>query len=701
MGKYDELEDFWLYRLLRGIKRTIRFLLLLSILAGIAIGAFFFYLQSKPLPDAEIEQTSLIYSADGKVVDSIDTGEKRLYVPLSKIPRDLVNATLAIEDRKFYDHFGFDPVRIGGAIIADIKHGAKVQGASTISQQLAKNLYLSHEKTWQRKIKEAILTAQIELKYSKDEILEMYLNQIYYGHGAYGVELAAKTFFNKDVSELNLAESALLAGVPKGPTYYSPFQDIEKSKTRQKVILKAMVEQGYITQDQADRAIASLNEMIAAGAFQKRPERIFTSKAPYFVQYIEDQLVQNFGITEQELYSGGLKVYTTLDLSMQETAEALIKKKLPADRPLQTALISIEPETGFIKAMVGGRDYKDQKDQFNRVLSAKRQPGSSFKPILYLAALENGVSPLTQQESVATVFFQDGGKEYPVTNFEDKYANGNIDLHYALTRSDNIYAVKTAQDIGVDKVVDMAKRLGIQSPLSPYLSLALGSSHVTPIEMASSYATIANQGKKIEPSAIIKIEDRDGNILYEKTEIEETQVIPPAEAFVMTYMMEGVFEPGGTAASVANLIKRPVAGKTGTSNDYRDLWLVGYTPQLVTALWTGYDRDEILEQYKDFRKEESHLTKELWATYMEEVHKNSAPQLFSVPEGVVSLYIDPQTGKIATEHCPSPRLEVFVEGTEPKEVCDVHEGKQLVNPDQLKKPDDKTIWNRMKNWWNE
>jgi len=692
MSRYDELRGFAPYRLLRAIKRLVVFMFFLLIIGGIAFVGFYFYLQSKPLPNGDIKQTSLIYSVDGKVIDSIDSGEKRIYVPLAKIPQNLIHATLAIEDRKFYSHFGFDFVRIGGAIVADLKNGAKVQGASTISQQLAKNLYLSHEKTWERKIEEAVLTSQLELKYSKDQILEMYLNQIFYGGSAYGVQLAATTYFNKDVYNLNLAESAMLAGIPKGPTYYSPFKDMEKAKNRQKQVLQSMVSEGYISQHEADSAYGQ--QLL----FANPNDHLFVSKAPYFTQYIQNELINHYDITEQELHSGGLKIYTSLDLSMQEAAEKLIQDKFPKNRPLQAALISIEPSTGFIRTMIGGRNYLES--QYNRVF-AKRQAGSSFKPFVYLAALENGVTPLTKQKSEATVFLQNNGQEYQPENFDSKYANQDVDLRYAITRSDNIYAVKTHTEIGMEKTVEMAKKLGINSTLDPVPSLALGSNRVTPFEMTSAYATIANQGKRIEPTAILKIEDEKGNILYEKKDIEETQVIPASEAFVMTYLLEGVFEPGGTASSVANLIKRPVAGKTGTSNNYRDLWLVGYTPQLVTAFWTGYDDDKILEKYQNYRTEESHLTKAIWAEYMEKAHQSLAPQLFTVPDGVVSLYIDPKTGKIANDHCPSPRLEVFLKGTEPTEICDIHKGNQLIDSNKMKETDQRTIWSRMKNWWND
>jgi len=684
--KYNTLNDMAFYRVLRKIKKTIIFFLALFFIISSISLFFIFYLQAQPLPKTTIEQTTFIYSQDGEVLDDLHSGIKREYVSLEKVPKDLINATIAIEDRKFYSHFGFDLVRIGGAVVQDLKHMSKVQGASTITQQLARNLYLSLEKTWTRKFKEAMLAAQLELQFSKNEILEMYLNEIYYGHSANGIQLAAKTYFNKEVSELNLAESAMLAGLPKGPKYYSPFLDMYGAKNRQKQVLNAMVRENYITDEEAKKA--SNTELI----FKNPNETIYPTKAPYFRDYIISELKNSFGFDENLIYQGGLKIYTTLDSTMQAYAEETITQHLPKDRELQTALISIEPSTGFIKTMVGGRDY--EKSQYNRTL-AYRQPGSSFKPILYLAAIEQGFTPIKRYKSEPTVFTFGQGQTYQPSNFGNQYPNREVDLRYALTHSDNIYAVKTHMELGEIQLVEMSKKIGIETDLKAYPSLALGGQDVTPFEMARAYATIANQGKKITPSAILKIEDKDGNILFEKKEIEEVQVVKPTSAFILTYLMEGVFEPGGTGYYVADRLKRPIAGKTGTT-DF-DAWLIGYSPQIVTALWTGYDDHQALVDGDSF------ITKEIWADYMEKAHQKLAPQLFVVPEGIVSLYIDPQSGKIADDQCPSPRLEAFVQGTEPTEYCDIHQGEALKQPseNQSGMQDDSSFWSRVKYWWND
>ncbi|GBF12495.1 penicillin-binding protein 2D [Tepidibacillus sp. HK-1] len=683
LSKYDPLNEMMLYRVLKKIKKISLVLLSLFFIFSSLLLFFILYLQAKPLPKTTIEQTSFIYSMDGEVIDDLYSGVNREYIPLSKISKSLIEATIAIEDRKFYSHFGLDLIRIGGAVIEDIKQMAKVQGASTITQQLARNLYLTLDKTWKRKVDEALLAIQLEFQYSKDEILEMYLNQIYYGHSANGIQMAAKTYFNKDAADLDLAESAMLAGIPKGPSVYSPFKNLEKAKRRQKQVLTSMVAVGYITQEEANKAYQE--KLI----FKNPNEKVNLASAPYFRDYIVSLVKNEYGIEEEQLYQGGLKIYTTLDSKMQKAAEETLANRLPKDRLLQGALISIDPTNGFIKAMVGGRDY--QKSQYNRVF-AERQPGSSFKPILYLAALENGFTPVSKFKSEPTVFTFGQNQTYQPTNFGNRYPNREIDLRYALTHSDNIYAVKTHMEIGMEKLVEMSMKLGIDKDLKPYPSLALGSQEVTPFEMAKAYATIANQGKRIEPTAILKIEDVNGNVLYEKKEIIETEVVSADSSFILTYLMEGVFEQGGTGYSVSDRLNRPIAGKTGTT-DY-DAWLIGYTPQLVTALWAGYDQNEKLVEG------DSMISKEIWADYMKKAHQSLPLQLFTVPEGVISLYIDPESGKIATEDCPNPRLEAFVKGTEPTEYCDLHQNEDK-EPKPIEPPKNESFWSRLKYWWKQ
>ncbi len=685
MSKDQYLEDMMLFKVLKGIKKLTVILFVLTFIFSSSTLVLILYLQAQPLPKTTITQTSFIYSNNGEVIDDLHDGESREYVSLNIVPEHLVNATIAIEDRKFYQHMGIDIIRIGGAAIQNLKYQAKVQGASTITQQLARGLYLSLEKTWERKIKEAIFALQIELQYSKDDILEMYLNQTYYGHGAYGVQLAAKTFYDKDIAELSLAEASMLAGVPKGPTYYSPLVDFEKAKARQWQVLLAMTEEGYITQSEAKQAY---EEKLV---FKSREKKIYTANAPYFKDYIISELRSVYGLSEEQIYQGGLKIYTTLDLEIQKAAEETLLKHLPKDRQLQAALVSIEPNTGFIKAMVGGRDYTES--QFNRVIHAKRQPGSSFKPIIYLAALEKGIDPLTLFKSEPTAFVF-GNQTYQPSNFGDRYANREIDMRYAITHSDNIYATHLIQEITPEAGVEMAKRLGITSELQPYPSLALGTMEVTPLEMTTAYTTIANSGKKVEPTSILKIEDGYGNILYEKKEIEQVEEATPAATFVLTYLMEGVFEPGGTGQSVANVLKRPVAGKTGTTDT--DSWLIGFTPQLVTTVWNGYDKGTLINDL------DALVTKDIWAEYMEMAHKGLAPQLFAVPEtGVTSAYVCSDTHLLANTSCPTPRLEAFVDGTAPTEFCTDHipnEETPIDNANQLQ--NNPSLWNRFKNWWN-
>ncbi|MEW9671275.1 transglycosylase domain-containing protein [Ammoniphilus sp. 3BR4] len=679
----EVIRNIPLRRMFRFMRKMFTLGLIGMFVSAILLTFFLLYLRSQPLPPSFIEQTTSIYADNGEVIDTLFGGENRTVVPLEQIPPELIQATISIEDKNFYSHVGFDFLRLARAIVVDIQHMAKVQGASTITQQLARNLYLTLDKTWERKIKEAILTVQLELNYSKNQLMSMYLNQIYYGHAAYGVQAAAKTYFGKDVSELTLAESAMLAGIPKGPAFYSPYLNMEQSKNRQRVVLNAMTTNGYITQEQADLAYAA--ELQLPGLVSSE-ERV---KAPYFRDYITYLVKEKYKLSEEQLIHGGLKIYTTLDPDMQEKAEAAVEKYLPKDRPLQAALIALDPKTGAIKAMVGGRDYKES--QYNRVF-AKRQPGSSFKPFLYLAALENGFTPLSELKSEPTVFTYGQDKQYIPKNFGDSYAHDYINLHEAIARSDNIYAVKTHMLLGEEKLVETAQRLGIQSQMTAIPSLALGTVPVSPMEMAASYAAIANLGEKVEPVAILKIEDQEGKIIVEEKGIR-TRVTEPVPAFLLTHLMQGVFEEGGTGFRVANQLQRPVAGKTGTT-DY-DSWLVGFTPQLSLAVWTGYDEGQKMDPINDAR-----IAVPLWAEFMETALSGRPPSLFEVPDGVNAVYINPQNNKLATAHCPTQELVYFAEGTEPTEYCTEHLPPGT-DPEDLKEeqaPKEKPFWKRIFSW---
>lgn len=679
----EVIREASLLRYLRWAKKFVKLFILSLLCLSFAILLLILYLRSQPLPETFVKQTTTIYASTGDVLDTMHRGENRIVVPIQEISPALLDATIAIEDRSFREHYGFDWKRLAMAAYVDVINMDMRQGASTITQQLARNLYLSLDKTWERKIKEALLSIQLELNYSKDEILAMYMNQIYYGHSAYGAEAAAQTYFGKNAKDLSIAESAMLAGIPKGPSYYSPFNDFERAKSRQKLILDAMERDGMISSKQADQAYAEPIKLKA------RTAENLTEQAPYFRDYIANLVKNKYGIDEELFIHGGLKIHTTLDPVMQKKAEDIVASVLPKDSPnLQAALVAMDPATGYIKAMVGGRDYKTS--QFNRVLG-KRQPGSSFKPIMYLAALQNGYTPLTLMKSEPTVFTYDNNKQYIPSNFGGRYAHAMINMREAIKTSDNIYAVKTIDFLGPQKVVDEAKSLGITSNLQAVPSLALGTSPVSPLELNAAYAAIVNKGEAVKPIAITSIEDNQGNVLVEEKP-EKTRVADPVASALLVNLMQSVFERGGTGFRVANELNRPVAGKTG-STDY-DAWLSGFTPQLVSTVWVGYDKNQKVDDVK-----EGYLSKKIWAQFMESALKGQPPALFDMPAGVVSVYIDPESGKLATEHCPAPQLFYFASGTEPQEYCIDH----LPNneaPTPLRPPDSSTFWQRMGSWWN-
>ncbi len=418
--------------------------------------------------------------------------------------------------------------------------------------------------------------------------------------------------------------------------------------------------------------------------------------APYFRDYIRYIAVDKLGINEHLLNEGGITIYTTLDPAAQATAEEAIAKGIPESSEQQAALIAIDPRNGYIKAMVGGRNYK--KNQYNRVFAKTRQPGSSFKPFLYLTAIQSGfMSPVTRYKSEPTVFtYDEGRKTYEPHNYGDKYLNELIDMRQALASSDNIYAVNTIMTVGADKVIDTARKLGIDSPMQPVPSLALGTFPVSPFEMASAFGTFASGGIHYEPIAIIRIEDRKGQVLYE-AEHKSEQAVTAAEAYVMTSLMESVFEEGGTAFRVSSIIKRPVAGKTGTTPT--DAWLVGYTPELATAVWVGYDKDRKLTVAEAYR------AAPIFANFTEQALAAVPPKIFPIPEGVVNVYIDPTSGKIAESTCPNKRLETFLSGTEPTEVC----GKPAAAGDKgsgagqdgAKADGRRSWWTDLKRWWTD
>ncbi|GGA52979.1 transglycosylase domain-containing protein [Paenibacillus physcomitrellae] len=670
------------------LKTLIKLTLACGVLAAAALSILLVYLYQSPLPPIDSDQNSIMFDASGEAAAVFSPAEKNQEnIKLDQIAPSLIKATLAVEDRHFYEHVGFDFKGMARAVLVNVEHLDTLQGASTLTQQLARNLYLTHERTWTRKAKEALYTAQLEMKYSKQDILQMYLNQIYYGHGAYGIEAAAKTYFGKSAKDLTLAESAMLAGIPKGPTYYSPFNHMKNAKDRQKTVLGTMVDNGDITRGQADQAYAQILH------FQSPSMRTTDDKAPYFRDYVRSVLMDDLGISEELLDHGGLRVYTTLDTEAQAAAEEAVRSGVGNDAELEAALVSIDPRSGYVKALVGGTNYI--KSQYNHVFATTRQPGSSFKPIMYLTALSSKKMTVASQfNSEPTLFhYDDNRKTYSPKNFGEKYL-GEINMKRAIAASDNIYAVNTLMTVGADNVIDMARRMGITSKLQAVPSLALGTSPVSPFEMASAFAVISNQGRSVKPVTVLKVTDAFGTVLYEAPKAQPLQVVEPAAAYVLTHMMEGVFDTGGTGSRVSALMKRPVAGKTGTTST--DAWLVGFTPELSTAVWVGYDKGKTLGTTA------SRKAAPIFATFTEKALEKVPPKMFPVPDGVVSAYIDMATGKLADAGCGEKELEVFIAGTEPKETCTgtTPPAKSESLPEPAKEQSH-SWWQDLKRWWME
>jgi penicillin-binding protein 1A len=605
--------------------------------------------------------------------------ERRIFVPLAQIPKTLRDAIIATEDARFYSHHGVDPTGIARAVYQNFRRGRIVEGGSTITQQLAKVLFLTPDKSLERKLKEAVLALELERRYSKDRILEMYLNQIYFGHGAFGVEAAARTFYGKGVSELSLPECTLLAGLPKAPTTYSPFEHPEAAKRRRATVLSRMVDVGAIASPLAKKTADSPLGLIP-------PERRRTT-GQYYLEYVQQQLEAQYGA--DLVFKGGLQVYTTLSPVMQVKAERALREGLkalesrrgaaakdgtapPPERP-EGALLTIEPQTGYIKAMVGGYDFF--KSEFNRAVQARRQPGSAFKAFVYLAALESGQTPASVVDD-SPVEFPAGrnGKAWKPDNYDRKF-RGPITYQQALEESVNVAAVKVLEKNGVRRTVDLARRLGVESPLGENLSIALGTSDLTLLEITSAYGALANQGSWVRPSAIRYVLDSQRKLLEENTP-QAKQVVSPELAYVMTSMLRGTIERGTGAA--ARALGRPAAAKTGTTNDYSNAWFIGYTPQLATGVWVGYDRPRSLG--KD--ETGSRVAVPIWTAFMQEALAGTPPEDFPIPERVVLVPVDmnPSGG------CVRPVTMAFVAGTEPKEVCGPARYAPGVSPPRVEPP---------------
>lgn len=641
--------------------------IIFSILFGGALGVLTAYIGSAPsLDQVNLSQefTTYIYDINGKVITDLYR-ENRVPIDIRLVPEHLKNAVIAIEDSHFNEHNGIDYIAFGRAILVNIRERRFAQGGGTITMQVARNLFLTQDKLVTRKLQEFLWAIQIERKYSKEEILETYLNMAHLGHGANGVEAGAQLYFGKSAAELNLAESAMIAGIIRYPTRYSPFNNPDVTKDRRDFVLKRMVEEGFITTSEAETA---KNEPIVV---TERRERVVN--APYFVDYILDDLIQRYG--EERIFGGGLRVYTSLDLNMQKAAETALLEGLPFGHEKngltqpQGAIIAIDPRNGYIKAMVGGRG----EDKFNRAVQAYRSPGSAIKPIAYTAALDKGITVADIYIDEQIEYVLSSGDTWSPRNYGNTFS-GAMTIREAVERSINTIAVQIVNELGFNTVIEYGKKLGITSfvesgrvndlGLSP---LALGglTKGVSPIELTSAFGVLANQGIRVEPIAILTVTDSKGMVLEQNTARKEV-VLSEQTSYIMTDMLRGVIERG-TARS-AN-INRPAAGKTGTNQENRDGWFVGYTPQLVAAVWFGEDTPEPMV-YKGVQYGSWNATP-IWQNFMQEALKNTPIMDFERPEGLVEVKIDTKTGLLVRDNHRLPadevRNEIFIRGTEPTE----------------------------------
>jgi penicillin-binding protein 1A len=742
----------------------------LVVIVILGVSGYLFYLMAKlprvdRLADYKPPIVSQVFGDDGTLVGEFYL-ERRIVVPVNKMPRKLIQAFVSAEDANFYSHKGIDYLGIVRAAVKNVLSMSKKEGASTITQQVTKSMLLSPEKKFSRKIKEAILAKRMEERLSKDEILYLYLNQIYLGSGAYGVQAAAETYFGKNVEQLNLAEISMLAGLPKAPNAYSPIKHLEKARERQSYVLDRMTSEGYITQAEADHA-------------RKTPiilqpmKKVNNDQSAYYLEHLRIQLEQKYG--EEQLYKGGLKIYTTMNAAMQRAAydslrkglkevdkrqgfrgptkylsdsevdtfcskieesidsvilksgetyqgvvvgfnpekgEALIRvgerkgvlsrknmawagklgminqygKPEKGNRNLtlgsvievsvvspeinkdgaqfaldqtpevQAALVSIDPRSGGVKAMVGGYDFK--KSQFNRAMQAKRNGGSAFKPIIYAAALDKGLTPATVIEDAPVEYPDGAGGTWKPQNYDHEF-RGPVTMREALTYSINIVSVKIMEQIGAPYTAEFAKRLGFTSPIPANLALALGAASISPFELTSAYTVFANNGLLTPQYFITKVTDTDGTVLQETPPPTPVPVISPETAYVITNLMQSVVASGtGYRASV---IGRPVAGKTGTTNGAKDAWFIGYIPQLVTGVWVGYDQERSLGGGGTGGQ----AAAPIWGDFMQKAVMSLPTEDFTAPENVSFVLINPRTGKLAKEGVAGAVMECFIKGTEP------------------------------------
>lgn len=673
------------------MRPAIVFLVLLFLvplaLAGGVYGLFLLWGRDLPVPqtrqEVEPPRKTVVLDCHGELIGELYT-ENRTPLPLARIPELMRLAVLSTEDQRFYQHWGVDVAGVIRALLSNVAAGGIRQGASTITQQLARNAFLSHSQTVERKIKEAILAIRLERSFSKEEILEFYLNRIYFGEGAYGVEAAAQRFFGKPCGELTLAETALLAGLPANPAAYSPARHPEAAERRRNSVLRRMEDAGVI--DRAARNQAEATPIVLAGAAAGEPA------AAYFVEMVRQDLMDRFGGTE--VYGGGLTVYTTVDLGLQRAAADAIENQVggiereraiayrrtpgievrgdprsdPARPPryLQGALVAIEPHNGAIRALVGGRSFEESK--FNRAVQAHRQPGSSFKPIVFAQAMREGWRPESTLED-APVSYRSGGQTWSPQNFDRKF-HGTVTLRYTLQKSINVATIRLLEAVGPRRVVELARQFGLAGSMAPNLSLALGTAEVTPLEITSAYGCMVNQGIMVAPHSIERIEDRHGRVLYEHQPVSR-EVLDETSAWYMVDLLRAVIDHGtGYPARGKYDFTAPAGGKTGTTDDYTDAWFVGFIPRLACGVWVGFDEKRSIGS----RMTGAEAALPAWAAFMRQAVRVYGEDEFTPPAGYVTLRVCAESGEIASPGCPKPVSRTYRSGEVPTAVCPLHDG---------------------------
>ncbi len=593
-----------------------------------------------------------IYDKDENII--FTGNNEKEWVSIKDINKNLINATVSVEDKNYYRHLGFDYARIIKAMFLNIKNIKIVQGASSITQQYARNLYLSMDKTWVRKLNEAWITMELEMHYTKDEILEGYLNSINYGQGVYGIENASKFYFDKNAKDLNLAEASMLAGIPNSPSNYSPLSDEYTAKKRQRVVLNSMVNNGYITKKEMEEAFNTQLTYIG------KKDKYNLSTLMYYQDAVTHELENIKSIPKSLISTGGLKIYTALDISAQTNMEEAIKNNTQENLEAQISSVMMNPENGEIIALAGGTDYS--KSQYNRAISSKRQVGSTMKPFLYYGALNNGFTSSTTFLSSPTTFTFDSDKTYSPKNFGERYAEKEISLASAIAFSDNIYAVKTHMFLGEDILVQTAKDVGIDEELEALPSLPLGTIEINLTDFVGAYGSLANLGYRVEPHLIRKILDKNGNVLYESKN-EKSKVLNSSIVFILNELLSNTYSydfldyTTPTLLSISSKLKNKYAVKSGSTNT--DSLTIGYNKNIVLGIWYGYDDN------RDLSNKDSTVSKNVWADTIESYFTNNEASWYDLPEDVVSVLVNPISGKLATDEDKKKHIFYYLKGSEP------------------------------------